>query len=276
VPGRSFPVDGGHRLSLRVAVVTGVVVPAVAQVDPADERGVELGSPLMAQDQELLMMGAAGTYPGVEQAAAAGSVDLLLQAAVLGRGERQPVPVRPPDQTADQDPAFGGPGKYPTHAAVGGVGEPLVGIAAPVREQQQVPGAHPLDGSGELGEVGRAVDQRADQVPGGPGLARCVGVVKDGGLVAAFLLGEEPLGRCCRGRSGNRSGRGSVRRRHRASHRASRRASHRARRVAIGPRTRSTGRRRSVRGPPGRAGTVRAGCGRRRAGYRRCPRPWRG
>lgn len=47
VPGRGRPVDRRDRLGLRIAFVGGGVVAAVAKINSADERDIELGTARM-------------------------------------------------------------------------------------------------------------------------------------------------------------------------------------------------------------------------------------
>ena len=115
----------------------------------------------------------------------------LAEGAVLAGEEADLVPVRAPDQPAHVDPALVGAGQHLDDLAVGVVGhEQLVGVALPVGEQHQVAVAGRLEAFVQLAEVGRAVDQRPDEVALGPGAV----VVEAGGVVVAFGLGEEPLG----------------------------------------------------------------------------------
>src|SRR5262249_8265286 len=71
MPRRPLPVRVGKRLRLGVATMPRVVSAAVAQVDAADVRDVQLRPPRMAQDDELLVVRAAGAYAHVTQALAA-------------------------------------------------------------------------------------------------------------------------------------------------------------------------------------------------------------
>ncbi len=73
-------------------------------------------------------------------------------------------------------------------------GEPLVGVALPVGEEDQVARPRGLDPFVQLGEVRRPVDQRPDQVALRPGLLVGVRFVDAGQGVAALLLGEQPVG----------------------------------------------------------------------------------
>ena len=74
-------------------MVVAVVASAVTQIDASHESDVQLGVAGMAQHQKLLVMRSTGADPHVQQAAPTHLIDLLTQVAVLGSGERHPVPV---------------------------------------------------------------------------------------------------------------------------------------------------------------------------------------
>ncbi|MGW1927002.1 hypothetical protein ACWCQ0_50385, partial [Streptomyces massasporeus] len=91
----------------------------------------------MTQHHHLLVVRAAGPHPHVEQALAARLLDLRAEAAVLLLAEPETVQVGAPQQALHDDvPA----GRLAQHRADLGAltGEPLVAIAAPVGEQEQV------------------------------------------------------------------------------------------------------------------------------------------
>ena len=67
MPGRSRSIDRRHRLVLPVAVVVGIVAPAVAQVDAAHEGNIALSPSCMADHDEFLVMGTAESHPLVEK-----------------------------------------------------------------------------------------------------------------------------------------------------------------------------------------------------------------
>src|SRR5438045_2867126 len=96
-----------------------------------------------------------------------------------------------PDQPPDQDTARGGLAQHLRHLAARAV-EPLVRVAAPVGEQDQVAPPGPPDRLVQLGKVGIAVDQRPYLVALAEG--RTVGVppIDAGVRVAALLRGEQP------------------------------------------------------------------------------------
>src|ERR1700694_5110570 len=67
MPRRSRPVHRSHLLVLPVAVMVGIVAPAVAQVDASNKGNVAFRLFGMADDDELLVMGAAQAHALVEQ-----------------------------------------------------------------------------------------------------------------------------------------------------------------------------------------------------------------
>jgi hypothetical protein len=91
VPRRPGTVGGAERAGLLVAAMGVVVLAAVAQVDAAEVRDVPLRVAAVAQHDQLLVVGAAGAYPHVEKALAAGGLDLLAQVAVLALVVPEPV-----------------------------------------------------------------------------------------------------------------------------------------------------------------------------------------
>jgi hypothetical protein len=72
MPGRSFPVHRRHGLALLVAMMVGVIAPAVAQVDATDEGNVAITPSGVADHDELLVMRAAEPDPLVEEDLAPG------------------------------------------------------------------------------------------------------------------------------------------------------------------------------------------------------------
>ena len=125
-------------------------------------------------------------HPHVEQRLGATRLELAAEQPVLARGEAERVLVRAPDQPAYVDAALVGPAEHLGDLAAGLAGEPLVGVALPVGEEDQVAGSGGLDPFVQLGEVRRPVDQRPDQVALRPGLVAGVPVVEAGLGVAAL------------------------------------------------------------------------------------------
>ena len=181
-----------HRL--RVAVVLDVVAAGVAQVDAADVRHVAGRVVRVADHHELLVVRATHPHPHVEQRLGAPRLELLAEAAVHLGGEAEQLGVRPPHQAPHVHPALVGPGEHLDDLAALLAGEPLVGVALPVGEEDEVAGPGPLEALEQLGEVRRAVHQRPHQVAVGPGLVAGVVVVERGARVAAILLAQHPVG----------------------------------------------------------------------------------
>ena len=67
MPRGSRPIYRSHFLMLPVAVMVGIVAPAVAQVDASNKGDVAFSLFRMADDDELLVMGAAKAHTLVEQ-----------------------------------------------------------------------------------------------------------------------------------------------------------------------------------------------------------------
>jgi hypothetical protein len=174
--------------------VVGVVPAAVTEVDPADERDVELGPAGVPQHDELLVVGSAGANPHVQQHLAAGPLDPLAEVLVLLRAERQPVPVRTPDQPAHVHPALGRRAEQVGDRRVVLGCQPLVRVTAPVGEQQQVATAQRPDPAGQLGEVDCPVHERLRAVAGRVRTAAGVAGVEPGACVAPLGSGQEPSG----------------------------------------------------------------------------------
>jgi hypothetical protein len=172
--------------------VVGVVAPRVAQVDAAHVRDVPGRVVLVPDHHELLVVGAAGPHTHVEQRLGPALLQVLAEAPVLTCREPQLLPVRAPDQAAHVDAPLVGPSEHLRDLASRLAGQPLVGVALPVGEEDQVAGDRGLDALVELGEVRRAVDQRPDEVALGPRLLAGKPCVEAGPRVRALGLGEEP------------------------------------------------------------------------------------
>ncbi len=138
VPGRGRPVDRRHRLALPVALMIGIVAPAVTEIDAADESNVVFGCCRVPCDDELLVVGATESHSLVEQDLAARRVDLLAQVAVLLGAETESVKVRAPEQSSDDHAAPGGRGDDSSYLRIQIVAQTLVRVAAPVREVEPV------------------------------------------------------------------------------------------------------------------------------------------
>ena len=182
----------GHLHGLRIPVVVGVVAAGVAQVDTAGEGDVAVGCAGVAQHHQLLVVRSAEAHPLVEQHLAAGRLDRVAEMLVLLLAVGELVQMRAPHQALDDDAAFGG---LAEQLGDGGpvVAQSLVGVAAPVGEEQVVAAAHLVHLGGEPVEVGGAVDQRLDPVARAP-------VRHRGGRVSALARssGTNPLTRTTR------------------------------------------------------------------------------
>ena len=168
VPGRAVAVLLGERLRLRVTGVVGVVAAVVREVDAADVGHVAGRVVAVADHHELLVVRPAGAHAHVEQHLGAAVLQLLPEVPVLGGEEAGLVEVGAPHQPAHVDPALVGPAEDLGDLAAGVAGQPLVGVALPVGEQHQVTRLV-ADRAVQVGEVGRAVDEREHQVVVEPG-----------------------------------------------------------------------------------------------------------
>jgi hypothetical protein len=109
----------------------------VAQVDAADEGDVELRPARMAEEHDLLMMGAGPPDPLVQQHLSAGCVHTLREGDVTLRVVADRLRVRSPEQAADLDAGAGQ--AFEEVAEPGAVGgEHLIVVTPPVREPQSV------------------------------------------------------------------------------------------------------------------------------------------
>ena len=186
VPRRVRAVRGAHAHRLGVTVVGRVVAAAVAQVDAADERDVASRRARVPEHHQLLVVRAAAADPLVEQHLAAGPLDRLAEVLVLLLAEREPVQVRAPHQALDHHAPLGG-GAEQIPATVGPPGRSqLVGVAAPVGEEQVVAAPQRFDLGDEPIEVGGAVHQRLHHVALAPGGQRT-------GRVTPLRCRKEPV-----------------------------------------------------------------------------------
>ena len=160
----------------------------MAQVDATDEGDVALGSSGVADHHELLVMGSGGPDPHVQQSLRAGGLQLLTGLPVRPAGERELVPVRAPDQASDIDTTTIRRAEQFDHGRRRILAQPLIGVTAPVGEQDQVAGPGLLDPFLQLGEVADAVHQRADVISPRP---RLVARVQSSSTVCS--LARSPL-----------------------------------------------------------------------------------
>ena len=129
-----------------------VVASRVTQIDAAGECHVALRLGRMADDDQLLMVRAAEANALIEQHLTAGSLDRLAEMLVLLLAVLELVQVRAPHQALDDDPASGGSAEQLGDRRAG-LAQFLVGVAAPVGEEQIVAAGQRLDFGGELVEI---------------------------------------------------------------------------------------------------------------------------
>ena len=184
----------GIGITWAVALVVDVVAAAVAQVDAAEVRDVARRVVAVPQHDELLVVRAAGAHPHVAQALAAGLVDLDAEQPRLLGVEAELVPVRAPQQPAHVGPAPGRRGERRRHRRCRVVGQPLVRVAPPVDEVEQVALAQGADPLVQLGHVRPAVHDGPHPVPLAPRDALRVVVVDDGVGVVPLGGREEEIG----------------------------------------------------------------------------------
>ena len=169
---------------LRVAGVLGAVVAAEPQVDASQESDVLVRVAGMADDDELLVVGAAPAGPRVEQHLAALLRDGPGQLGVLALALVQPTGLRPPDEAEQQHLASGQLGQHVADLGPLPV-QPLLGVAPEVGEVNTIPGLCGAQLPVQQGEVFRAMHQGGHPVALGPGPdLRCT--------VASLGAGQEP------------------------------------------------------------------------------------
>ncbi len=137
-------------------------------------------------------MRTARPHPHVEQAEPARGVDLLAEVAILPLGELEAIQVRSPDEAAHQYALFC---RFAQEGSdIGTVTiKALVGIAAPVRKQQHVAGAHGSYGGHERREVLGPVHERPHLVAAGPSQGVIVPAVQLGRGVSPLVGQKKPI-----------------------------------------------------------------------------------
>jgi hypothetical protein len=115
-----------------------VIVATVAEIDSAHEGDVALWRIPMSQDDKLLVMRSPAPHSHVQQALTPGRFDVLAEVTILVSAERQPIPVRTPNQSLHEDAALGCIGEQLRDAELLCPIDNLVGIAAPVGEHQEI------------------------------------------------------------------------------------------------------------------------------------------
>jgi hypothetical protein len=192
VPRWSIAVLGIEIDCLRIALVAGVIPPAVAEVDAPDEGDVVVGSRSTTGDDELLVMAAAPPDALVEQDLAARLVDLPDEIDVLLLAEMRLTRVRTPQQTSHVNAAACEVGEHVAHLRAR-AGETLIRVAFPIREVQPVVPLESAEHLVQAGEVLRAVDQHLDAVALRPRFAVAAPPVDLRGGITALLAGQEPV-----------------------------------------------------------------------------------
>jgi hypothetical protein len=192
VPRRSITVPGFEINGLRVAFVTAIVVSAVTQVDPADERHVIVGSGNVAHDDELLVMASTAPDALVKNHFPAGLVDFAHEPGILLLEIVRPTRVRTPYQAAHVNAT---PRQIGEHAPdlCARAGETLVGIALPVSEVHPVAPLARAEDLVQTREIFGAVDQNLNPVALRPGLAVAASPIDIRRRVAALPRGQEPI-----------------------------------------------------------------------------------
>ena len=187
VPGWALPVHRRHRLRLRVASVVRVVPTAVREVDAAhegDRLPLRVGR---AEHDQLLVVGAAGAHPLVEQYLAPGGVHAVADLLVLLLVHPDLIEVGAPDQATHEHATLRGRAEQVREADRRvAVDEDLIRVALPIGEGKQVTGLEGLHGADQPREVFGPVHQRIHPVAGGPG-------AQIGAGVAPLFRTEEPV-----------------------------------------------------------------------------------
>lgn len=189
MPGRPPPVPRIDADRLLVSVVRLAVVPPVTEVHPSDERDVALTRP--PDHHDLLVMAATTPHALVEEHLPSHAVHDLSEVQVLLLTEVLLVRMRPPHEPPHVAAPPAEIRQYVPQFGTG-PGQPFVGVATPVREQDEVAGAELPQAAFETAEVLLAVDEDADVVPGRP--REPVGVSSiDGRVSVPSLAGaQEP------------------------------------------------------------------------------------
>ena len=130
--------------------MAGVVVATVAEVDPAHERDVVVGTVVAPDHEQLLVVAAAASHPLVEQDLAARLVDRLDERVVLLFGEVRLTRVRAPQQPRTCTPRRARSARTVADLRPRPV-EAFVGIALPVGEVHPVVAPERLQSSRAAG-----------------------------------------------------------------------------------------------------------------------------
>ena len=185
VPRRAFAIPGRKVHRLRISCVLAAIVPAQSQIDAPDERHITLWTSRVSDDDEFLMVRSAAAGTRIQQDLAAGVRQLSDQLGILTFTLVQPARLRSPDQSEDQDTAFG---KLREDVSDGGAGaaEQFFGVSAKIGKIDLVSGPRLAEGVIQRREVAGAVDERFDRIARRP-------VPNVGRTVAPLRIDEEPI-----------------------------------------------------------------------------------
>jgi hypothetical protein len=124
-----------------VEVLGGEVEPQRPRVPGSQIAANSSASSVVAQDHELLV-----ARPPVRRRMSSRhwppAALISPPRCLFSGGEGQAVPVGAPKETTNIDASSGSVREHPPDFSIRGHGQALVGVAAPVREHQQVPIAH--------------------------------------------------------------------------------------------------------------------------------------
>jgi hypothetical protein len=141
VPWWSITVPGIHCQSLRVACMVGVVATTVREIEPTNERDIPRSIIMVADDEELLMMGAKQSHTLIQEHLPASVVDLPTHQFVRSPADRgrYPLSVRSPDKSTHFYSGASKIRKYITDRRTIGQ-QPLVGVPPPVGKPHTITG----------------------------------------------------------------------------------------------------------------------------------------
>ena len=162
-----------------------VVAAGVAEVDAARERDIAFRCVGVPDHHQLLVMRPAEPDALVQQHLAACGFDRLAEVPVLLLAVGELVQVRAPHQSLDDDAALG---RRAEQLADRGsvIAHLLVGVPAPIGEEEVVAVAERLDFGHQPVEVRRTVNQRL-------GAATCTPGGNRGGRVASLFRSQKPV-----------------------------------------------------------------------------------
>jgi len=184
VPRWVLAVATGEIHGLPVAGVPCVVVARAAEIDPAEEGDVEMGTTGVAHDRELLVVRTGPPGTRIQQHLTARVGQLPRQLRVLALALVEPARLRAPDQAEDEYALLGDLGENVADRRPRS-GKKFVDVAPEVGEIDLVVRLRAAQHVMEAGEVVRAVDKWLDQIARRPATdVRC--------RVATLGVAEEP------------------------------------------------------------------------------------